>query len=255
MNAKSILLVFGIVLSIAMITGCAMHIKSDYVLKTEEQLVEQLKSEYPDCFVPCGEPIAVQDASKLIGEWEQMKVNFVQIDASAYEGLDKNWIHFTYQFFADGTLNRIDKNHLGTSEVRHGIWSYENGLLQFHYLKDNVFQRESTPYKIIWHKNSIIELQISDFDMLKRNIKVEQPSTTYHSQHYKYDTNHCLIAKYDFTSNGVRVKNISVVTPVILKRIGKVVKPSDVGMQNLITNNTRSQSIVRMLKKIYKMLF
>ena len=51
MNVKSI---FAIVFSIILITGCCT-IKNDYVLKTEEQLVEQLKKR--GCRIP--EDVAV----------------------------------------------------------------------------------------------------------------------------------------------------------------------------------------------------
>jgi len=241
MNVKSI---FAIVFSIILITGCCT-IKNDYVLKTEEQLVEQLKSEYPDCFVSCGEPITDQDASKLVGEWEQLQANFVQIENSCgFKGVDRYWTHYTYQFFADGTFSETRKNHRGITEILHGIWSHENELLQIRYLKDGVFQRAGAPYKIIWYSESIIGLRISDFHVTANDRKINNPTTIYHSQHYEYATNGCQIAKFDFTVDGIRAKNISVLTPTIMKRIGKAVKPSDVGMQNLTTNDTGAQSVV-----------
>lgn len=249
MNVKSIFLFFGTVFSIIIITGCfsVRHcVKSDYVLKTKEQLVEQLRSEYPDCFVSCGEPITVQDASKLVGEWELLEAQFCQFENSqGYNGLERFWTHYTYQFFADGTFSETRKDHRGISGIFHGIWSYENELLQIRHLKDGVFQRMGAPYKIIWYSESIIELRNSDFHMTANDRKIRNPTTIYHSQHYEYATNGCQISEFDFTTeDGLRVKNIGVLTPNIMKRIGKAVKPSDVGMQSLITNDTGAQPVV-----------
>ena len=230
MNVKLFSCFFGTVFSIIIITGCFSvrhRVKSDYVLKTEEQLVEQLKSEYPDCFVSCGQPITDQDPSKLVGEWETTEYILQQSGGSKYvpSRITRDSITYTYQFFADGTLNTLVKEHsLGYSNVSQGIWSYTNNILQTHYFIDNVMQR-GTPLEFTWFSDSMIKVR-QDINAI--------PKTSY-ARVCRYDTNGCYILRLENTETETGV--ILVKTPFILRRVGDAVKPRTTGFQNPIVHD------------------
>ena len=216
--------------------GCSTT-RSNYVLKTPEQLVAQLKIEYPDSFVS-SETIAVQDASKIVGEWEHMEVQFLQVkNSQGAKELHKLWTAFTYQFFSDGTWNQLAKDHRGVSSVAQGTWVYKNGILERWLLIDNILQRQN-PFIVMWHSDTLIEFRQADIDAYIKKYKIRNSGSIHHRCDARHDKDGCFIIQSSFsTTSGLNVENIFVLTPIICRRVADVMKPPTEMMQNMIVHD------------------
>ena len=229
MNVKTLFSVFWIALLITIVVGCSTTVKSDYVLKTEEQLVAQMKAEHPECFVS-QTPIKNQDASKLIGEWEVTEYIFVQCNSIKYmDPLSKSSSTSIYQFFADGTYNCRNQFIVMVvhSTATQGTWSYTNNILQLHALVDNIMQRY-VPRLFVWYSDSLAEVQF-DINEYRRKTR----SNFDESYKCQYSTNGCLVIERTDT---LKQKWITVKTPCVWRKVGAAVKPP-VGMQNQIVHD------------------
>ena len=216
--------------------GCVS--KPAYVLKSPEQLAAQFKAEHPNAFAT-QEMIAVQDACKLLGEWEGELISICQTDSEYGKGIRKFSTLYTYQFFKDNTYNLISKSY-GVTSVSQGIWSYKNGVLLLHTYKDNVLQR-GVPMHVKWHSESLIGYQY-EIDAYKKNCLHETQGEIIRLD-VCYDVDGFQIYESDQKTMGVRFQSILITTPATLKRVGDAIKPSGTaGMQNPITHDEAFKS-------------